>query len=108
MAKSAAFARIKKEMLAIVEVIPSGKVTTYKAISETLAVMPRHVAYILTTLGEEESERIPWHRVVSDGGKITAPKLFDEQVSRLNVEEIICENGKILDFERYFVSPNNL
>lgn len=108
MAKSAAFARIKKEILAIVEAIPSGKVSTYKAGGESLEVMPRHITYILTTLSEDESEQIPWHRVVSDGGKITAPKLFDEQVSRLNVEEIICENGKILDFERYFVSPNNL
>ncbi len=108
MAKSAAFARIKKEVLAIVEAIPSGKVSTYKAIGESLDVMPRHVAYILTTLSEVESEQYPWHRVVSDGGKITAPKLFDEQILRLNSENILCKNGKISDFENHFVSPNYL
>jgi methylated-DNA-protein-cysteine methyltransferase related protein len=108
MAKSAAFARIKKEVLSIVEAIPSGKVSTYKAIGESLDVMPRHVAYILTTLGEDESEQIPWHRVVSEGGKITAPKLLDEQILRLSVENLICKNGKITDFENSFVSPNNL
>ncbi len=108
MAKSAAFARIKKEVLALVEAIPSGKVSTYKAISESLDVMPRHVAYILTTLSEVESEQIPYHRVVGNGGKITAPKLFDEQISRLNAEEIICEKGKVTNFEKYFVLPNDL
>jgi methylated-DNA-protein-cysteine methyltransferase related protein len=108
MAKSAAFARIKKEILVIVEAIPSGKVSTYKAIGESLDVMPRHVAYILTTLGEDESGQIPWHRVVSDGGQITAPKLFDEQILRLNAEAITCENGKIVNFEKHFVLPENL
>ncbi len=108
MAKSAAFARIKKEILAIVEAIPNGKVTTYKAIGEALEVMPRHVAYILTTLAEDESEQIPWHRVVSDGGKITSPTLFDEQILLLNAENILCENGKILNFENHFVPPENL
>ncbi len=108
MAKSAAFARIKKEVLALVEAIPSGKVSTYKAIGESLDVMPRHVAYILTTLLEVESEQLPWHRVVGDGGKITAPKLFDEQVLRLNSENVICEKSCVLDFERYFVLPEKL
>ncbi len=107
MAKSAAFARIKKEVLALVEAIPCGKISTYKAIGESLDVMPRHVAYILTTLSGVESEQIPYHRVVSDGGKITAPKLFEEQVLRLKTENILCENGKVLHFENRFISPTD-
>jgi methylated-DNA-protein-cysteine methyltransferase related protein len=108
MAKSKAFARIKKEILAITEAIPSGKISTYKAIGDSLQVMPRHVAYILATLDEEESEKIPWHRVTADNGKITAPKLAEEQMLRLNSENISCENGTISNFADFFVSPNDL
>jgi methylated-DNA-protein-cysteine methyltransferase related protein len=108
MPKSPAFARIKKEILAIVEAIPAGRISTYKAIGDALQVQPRHVAYILTTLSEIESEQLPWQRVVADGGKISAPKLFDEQVARLQTEGVRCEQGQVAEFEVLFIAPAEL
>lgn len=108
MAKSAAFARIKGEVLAIAAAIPRGRITTYKAIGETLEVMPRHVAYILTTLKAEEADGIPWHRVTGDGGKITAPKLFEEQKRLLGMEGISASDSVLPDFDKIFISPKQL
>ena len=107
MPKSAAFARIKNEILSIVEAIPPGRVTTYKAVGVALKVMPRHVSYILVTLNETDSE-LPWHRVVGDGGKITAHKLAQEQTRLLEFEGIICHAGTINDFTTIFISPDDL
>lgn len=108
MPKSPAFARIKKEVLAIVEVIPAGRLCTYQAIGASLQVQPRHVAYILTTLKEDEGENVPWHRVVAAGGKISAPKLFDEQVARLQTEGVQCAAGLVVEFDDLFVAPTAL
>jgi methylated-DNA-protein-cysteine methyltransferase related protein len=108
MPKSPAFARIKKEIIAIVEAVQTGNVTTYKAIGASLAVQPRHVAYILTTLNETESEQVPWQRVTGDGGKITAPKLYDEQLARLRSDGVDCENGVVVNFDERFIAPENL
>ncbi len=107
MPKSAAFARIKNEILSIVEALPPGRVTTYKAVGVALKVMPRHVSYILVTLNEAESE-IPWHRVVGDGGQITTHKLVEEQTRMLEREGIICHAGTIKDFTTIFISPDDL
>lgn len=56
MAKSEAFARIKAQVLRIV------------------AVMPRHVAYILSQLDDNTKMDVPWYRVVSADGSLGVPK----------------------------------
>ncbi len=74
MAKSEAFARIKDQVLRIVATIPESKVTTYQSIGEHLAVMPRHVAYILSQLDDSTKLDVPWYRVVSGDGSLGVPK----------------------------------
>jgi methylated-DNA-protein-cysteine methyltransferase related protein len=74
MAKSEAFARIKDQVLRIVATIPESKVTTYQSIGEHLAVMPRHVAYILSQLDDSTKLDVPWYRVVSADGSLGVPK----------------------------------
>ncbi|MEA5412030.1 MGMT family protein [Synechococcus sp. BA-120 BA3] len=74
MAKSEAFARIKDQVLRIVATIPESKITTYQSIGEHLAVMPRHVAYILSQLDDNTKLDIPWYRVVSADGSLGVPK----------------------------------
>ncbi len=64
------FARIKSDVLAIVRAVPAGKVTTYASIGEHLDVMPRHVAYILSSLDPLEKIQCPWHRVVGANGAL--------------------------------------
>ncbi len=91
MPKSAAFIRIKADVLNIVAAIPEGRVSTYRSIGAHLDVMPRHVAYILTMLTADEKARLPWYRVVADGGALGVPK-FDHsgrsQAERLQAEGI--------------------
>lgn len=74
MAKSEAFARIKDQVLRIVATIPESKITTYQSIGEHLAVMPRHVAYILSQLDDSTKIDMPWYRVVSADGSLGVPK----------------------------------
>ena len=74
MAKSEAFARIKDQVLRIVATIPESKITTYHSIGEHLAVMPRHVAYILSQLDDSTKMEVPWYRVVSADGSLGVPK----------------------------------
>jgi methylated-DNA-protein-cysteine methyltransferase-like protein len=74
MAKSEAFARIKAQVLRIVATIPKSKITTYQSIGEHLAVMPRHVDYILSQLDDNAKMDVPWYCVVSADGSLGVPK----------------------------------
>jgi methylated-DNA-protein-cysteine methyltransferase-like protein len=67
--------RLKSQVLAVVAAIPEGRVTTYGAIGQQLRVTARQVAFILATLTVEESERIPWFRVVAANGVVSSTKL---------------------------------
>lgn len=52
----------------------------------TPAVMPRHIATILANLDDEERDRVPWHRVVADGGAIGRHRHRDDQIARLRAD----------------------
>jgi methylated-DNA-protein-cysteine methyltransferase related protein len=111
MAKSAAFSRIKSQVLTIVQSIPSGRVSTYRSIGEHLAVMPRHVAYILTMLTEAERAVIPWYRVVAESGAISTPKQSrsTEQCEELAAEGIQFSGARsIANFTVVFIDASDL
>lgn len=74
MPKSAAFIRIKSQVLEITQTIPAGQVTSFRAIGNYLDVVPRQVAYILAMLSAEEQALVPWYRVVNDDGTLSRPK----------------------------------
>ncbi len=97
MPKSAAFMRIRSDVLAIVTKIPPGKVATFKAIGAHLDVMPRHVAYILRMLSPQEKAVIPWHRVVADTGVLDKPKFDGAGISQL---ELLRQEGWVIDDAR--------
>jgi methylated-DNA-protein-cysteine methyltransferase related protein len=111
MSKSAAFSRIKTQILAMTSSIPVGRLCTYASIGHHLDVMPRHVAYILTMLSPEEKDGIPWQRVVADGGAISAPKTNKavEQIEYLAREGIeVNKAKKVIDFEAVFITAADL
>lgn len=97
MAKSAAFARIRADVLAIVRAIPAGRVATFKAIGAHLDVMPRHVAYILRMLSPEEKATIPWHRAVADSGVLDTPKFDGAGQSQA---DLLAAEGWLIDDQR--------
>jgi len=111
MAKSAAFARIKSQVLTLTYSIPKGRVSTYRSLGEHLDVMPRHVAYILTTLKEEEKADLPWYRVVSERGTLSAP---NPAKAKVQMELLACEGVEISpkktisNFDSIFVAALDL
>ncbi|WP_372425417.1 MGMT family protein [Salinarimonas chemoclinalis] len=90
------YARIKTDVLAISRAIPEGRLATYADIGAHLDVMPRHVAYILATLGPSERETVPWHRVVAADGTLGPSKAGGraaEQRERLADEGVVVDRG---------------
>jgi methylated-DNA-protein-cysteine methyltransferase related protein len=112
MSKSSAFTQIKAGVIEITANIPVARVTTYRAIGEHLNVMPRHVAYILTTLSLEEKLELPWYRVVAEKGAISLGKLTDRhyaQIEYLKAEGVqFTAKNHVVDFDELFCSPQQL
>ena len=104
--KSVAFIRIRAEVIRLVGLIPRGKFTTYGSIAVHMNVVARHVAMVLSRLTEEESSRLPWHRVVGSEGRLSPrmeAELLRTQRKRLESEGIpIDARGFIVDSDDYF------
>jgi alkylated DNA nucleotide flippase Atl1 len=71
MPRSPAFARLKRDLLRLVDAIPPGRVTAMDELARAINVPVRHVAYLLATLDEAEQARHPWHRTVGRDGRWT-------------------------------------
>ena len=92
----------KSRVLAVVSAIPAGCVTTYGTIGKRLKLTARQVARVLSTLTAEESDEVPWHRVVAASGAIASMKrgaVGRRQIERLRAEGVeVSARNKILDF----------
>jgi methylated-DNA-protein-cysteine methyltransferase related protein len=111
LAKSLFFLRIKEDVLAVVASIPKARITTFLAIGEHLDVMPRHIAYILTTLEDDKKAILPWHRVVGDGGALCKPKLGADGISQaglLTSEGIQLHDSAVVNMPIYFIAVEDL
>jgi alkylated DNA nucleotide flippase Atl1 len=104
MPRSAAFVRLKEEVLSVLHDVPAGRVTTYGAIGDYLGASPRQVARVLSSLSEAESEGVPWHRVVGAGGSIRTPGT--RQGDRLRREGVgVSERNRVEDFAALLFTP---
>lgn len=86
-------------ILAVVALIPFGKVASYGQIA-ALAGLPRHARLVGRVLSRmDESSQIPWHRVINSQGQISLSRLddlgYNEQQARLLSEGILFKNGKV-------------
>jgi len=97
MAKSAAYSRMRKALLALVGQIPPGQVCELPALARALNIPPRHAAYIMSTLTPDEASLAAWYRVVPAGGRFTPAKResprIERQIRRLEGEGI-CLDGR--------------
>lgn len=105
MGKSTVFDRIKRELLSLVQSIPNGKVAELSNVSAALNVPPRHVAYIISQLTEDEQDMVGWHRVVPTGGRFPPQakrsSRHAKQLTLLAAEGVSLDPaGKVMDFER--------
>lgn len=106
------FARIREHVLQLTAAVPEGKICTYQSLGEHLDVMPRHVAYILSQLEDNEKFVYPWYRVVSSDGSLGRPKSNPDGTSQaelLRAEGILVSGNRIAtSFELVFVPAERL
>jgi methylated-DNA-protein-cysteine methyltransferase-like protein len=102
-------ARFKPRVIAVVAGIPEGRVTTYGTIAGHLRITARQVAFILATLTDKESKRLPWFRVVAANGVVSSTKLGPvgrRQIARLRAEGVaVTPRSKVEDFRMIAWSP---
>jgi methylated-DNA-protein-cysteine methyltransferase-like protein len=92
-----------------VAAIPEGRVTTYGTLARHLKATPRQVASVLANLSEEESEGLPWFRVVAANGVVSSVKLGAvgrRQIERLRAEGLgVTPRNKVEGFREIFWVP---
>jgi methylated-DNA-protein-cysteine methyltransferase related protein len=107
--KSQAFTRIRAEVLRLVGLIPPGKFTTYGSIATHMNVAALHVSFVMSSLSEEESAVIPWHRVVGSDARISPSmprKAARLQRSRLEADGMkVNAKGFIQDADDHYHFP---
>jgi methylated-DNA-protein-cysteine methyltransferase related protein len=94
------FARIKRDVLAIIASVPPGRLVTFKDIAAHLDIQARQVAYLLAMLEDADQARLPWFRAVPENGTLATNKSNSFGISQselLRVEGIeIMPDGRIL------------
>ena len=87
--------------------VPEGYVVTYGQLAE-LAGLGRAARWVGRTLSQlPEGSRLPWHRVVAAGGRISLPAgspSGDEQRARLRREGVSLTNSRV-DLRRHGWRP---
>lgn len=91
--------------------IPAGRVSTYGAISDFLALgSARMVGWALNNLKEERSY-VPAHRVVNRAGFLSGKSFFNPPSAmqdRLETEGVKVVDDHVVDFEKVFWHPREL
>ncbi|WP_371259593.1 MULTISPECIES: MGMT family protein [Pseudomonas] len=87
--------------------VPAGKVVTYGQLAE-MAGLGRAARWVGRTLSQlPDDTRLPWHRVLGAGGRISLPAgsaSGDEQRARLRLEGISVLNNRV-DIRRHGWRP---
>lgn len=87
--------------------VPSGHVVTYGQLAE-LAGLGRAARWVGRTLSQlPEGTRLPWHRVLAAGGRLSLPAgsaSGDEQRARLRDEGLSIVNNRV-DIQRHGWRP---
>jgi methylated-DNA-protein-cysteine methyltransferase-like protein len=109
MPKSKAFARIRAEVIRLIALVPEGKFTTYGSIATHMNVAALHVSAVLSSLDEEESAQLPWHRITASDGRISPnmpPVTARKQRTRLRAEGMkVNTRGFIQDADTHYHYP---
>jgi methylated-DNA-protein-cysteine methyltransferase-like protein len=94
------FARV----YALVRRIPRGRVVTYGQVAAMLGVPrgARAVGWALRVLPEDEAARVPWHRVVGAGGRISPRGGPGPEIQRRRLRsEKVAFRGAHVDMSRH-------
>jgi methylated-DNA-protein-cysteine methyltransferase-like protein len=89
---------IRHRVQAVVDSIPRGRVATYGQVAQ-IAGLPRRARWVGRVLSElPNGTKLPWHRVMGAGGKITLPmaRHGKEQRRRLLREGVaVSASGRV-------------
>ena len=94
------FARV----YALVRHVPRGRVVTYGQVAAMLGVPrgARAVGWALRALPEDAAARVPWHRVVGAGGRISPRRGPGPQIQRRRLRaEKVAFRGLVVDMARH-------
>ena len=87
--------------------VPLGSVVTYGQLAQ-LAGLGRAARWVGRTLSQlPQGTRLPWHRVLAAGGRISLPagsRSGDEQRTRLRSEGVCIVNNRV-DMQRHGWRP---
>lgn len=86
-----------ERILAVIQNIPRGRITTYGRVAER-AGLPRRARLVATALRKAEDPALPWFRVLGAGGRIAFPTDspgFRRQCEHLRAEGVRVENGRV-------------
>lgn len=90
---------------AVVQEIPAGRVTTYGEVARA-AGFPRCARQVGQALAGLPAETpVPWHRVVSAGGRIAPRPGSERQRLLLQAEGVLCGLDGRIDLARYGWTP---
>lgn len=98
------------EVYAVVRRIPRGRVATYGQVADLagLGRGARQVGYALAGLSEEQSEQVPWHRVLNAQGRVSPraePVTEDTQRGLLESEGVQFDDAGRASLERFGWRP---
>jgi methylated-DNA-protein-cysteine methyltransferase related protein len=103
--------RFFDRVYALVREIPRGRVATYGQIAAMLGVVrgARAVGWALRALPEDAAARVPWHRVIGAGGRISPRGGPGPQIQRRRLRaEGVGFRGAHVDLARHGVlAPRN-
>jgi methylated-DNA-protein-cysteine methyltransferase related protein len=94
------FARV----YAFVRRVPRGRVVTYGQVAAMLGVPrgARAVGWALRALPEDVAARVPWHRVVGTGGRISPRRGPGPEIQRRRLRaERVAFRGTCVDLEMH-------
>ncbi len=98
-----------EDIYEVVAKIPRGRVTTYGAIADFLALgSARMVGWALKQLGKTSHE-VPAHRVVNSKGELSGKLAFGHpDMMRILLEEdgVKVEDDRVINFKRILWNPS--
>ncbi len=92
----------------VVRVVPKGRVTTYGAIADFLALGSARMVGWALRHSIDESLPIPAHRVVNRNGELTGRLHFatpTRMAELLHMDGVLVEDAKVIGFKSLFWHP---
>jgi|694.fasta_scaffold121726_5 methylated-DNA-protein-cysteine methyltransferase-like protein len=86
---------LKNKIFEAVKLIPKGKIAYFGQIATFIGSDARTVGWILSGMGVDEYELIPWYRVVSKNGFISSLKLGEKGL--LQKQILLKEGYQVID-----------